>query len=128
MHTVTHSRIHALTRSHIHLQGGRGEVQRYRNHLSPTSVVLLCAPSLHPPPLPLQVPIPLYLLTHAYFCFYHVVANVTIRRIRHAVRPAFGRTASFVVEAAWIILLAYVTAFMETLTIANVRAGMTRCV
>lgn len=31
--------------------------------------------------LPPQVPITLYFMTHAYFCFYHAVSNVLIRRV-----------------------------------------------
>lgn len=33
-----------------------------------------------------QVPITLYLMTHGYFCFYHVVSNVLLRRVREGER------------------------------------------
>jgi hypothetical protein len=35
-------------------------------------------------PVCLQVPITLYLMTHAYFCLYHALSNLLIRRVRHA--------------------------------------------
>lgn len=35
---------------------------------------------------PFQVPITLYFMTHAYFCFYHTLSNLLIRRVRHALR------------------------------------------
>lgn len=44
--------------------------------------------SFCPPPLtpsPIQVPITLYFMTHAYFCLYHALANLLIRRARAAV-------------------------------------------
>ena len=66
----------------------------------------------------MQVPLPLYFMTHAYFCFYHALANVVLRRVRRAVagaRPALA-AASF---AAAVFALAYVTAVMETATIAH---------
>ena len=67
---------------------------------------------------PNDVPISMYLATHAYFCFYHSLTNVCIRRMR--------RTATFVrstesqqllLNSVFIGALAYVTAFMETKTI-----------
>lgn len=33
---------------------------------------------------PLQVPITLYFMTHAYFCLYHALSNVLLRRLGHA--------------------------------------------
>lgn len=48
-----------------------------------------CFPPL---PLPLQVPITLYFMTHAYFCLYHALSNVLIRRARAAV-ARYGSTA-----------------------------------
>ena len=65
-----------------------------------------------------DVPISMFLATHAYFCFYHSLTNVCIRRMR--------RTATFVrstesqqllLNSVFIGALAYVTAFMETKTI-----------
>lgn len=65
-----------------------------------------------------QVPIALYFMTHAYFCFYHTLSNVLIRRVRNATAP-FGSTAQNLAAAFVIFCLAYATAFMETLTIAH---------
>jgi cycloeucalenol cycloisomerase len=65
-----------------------------------------------------NVPITLFFMTHAYFCLYHALANVVIRRTRAAVRFA-GPTAQLVAEACLIFVLAYATAFAETLTIAH---------
>lgn len=67
-----------------------------------------------------NVPIPLYLMTHAYFCFYHVLSSLFLRRLRHSlslsVTSPIVRTA---VQVVWVVLFSYFTAFMETLTIAN---------
>ena len=66
----------------------------------------------------LQVPITLYFMTHAYFCFYHSLANVCIRRARHAVShldPWVARLTT----AVTVFFLAYATAYGETLTIAH---------
>lgn len=65
-----------------------------------------------------EVPITLYFMTHAYFCLYHALANILIRRVRHAV-AAYGSTAQAVAEAVLVFVLAYGTAFGETLTIAH---------
>lgn len=64
------------------------------------------------------MPIALYLITHAYFCFYHALANVVIRRVKHASAPlgALGRGLAVAVA---VFLLSYFTAFMETLTISH---------
>lgn len=58
----------------------------------------LWAPALHLPTC-LQVPITLYFMTHAYFCLYHALANILIRRVRHAV-AAYGSTAQVGVPPA----------------------------
>ena len=66
----------------------------------------------------LQVPITLYFMTHAYFCFYHALLNVVLRRTTHAVqhhRPA----VQWLVLAVVVFVLAYITALMETVTIAH---------
>ncbi|KAK9820532.1 hypothetical protein WJX72_011370 [[Myrmecia] bisecta] len=65
-----------------------------------------------------DVPIPLYLMTHAYFCFYHALANVVIRRVKHAAK-ASGPLQQKLWTALTVFLLAYATAYMETLTIAH---------
>ena len=64
------------------------------------------------------MPIALYFMTHAYFCFYHAVSNVLMRRVGHASQK-HGRAAQLAAMAVTVFLLAYATAFMETLTIAH---------
>eukprot|EP00191_Tetraselmis_sp_GSL018_P004733 CAMPEP_0177601218 /NCGR_PEP_ID=MMETSP0419_2-20121207/14117_1 /TAXON_ID=582737 /ORGANISM="Tetraselmis sp., Strain GSL018" /LENGTH=169 /DNA_ID=CAMNT_0019094419 /DNA_START=478 /DNA_END=988 /DNA_ORIENTATION=+ len=56
-------------------------------------------------------------MTHAYFCFYHSLSNVLLRRVRFAVsdKPAAVRWAA---SAALVFALAYATAYGETLTIS----------
>ena len=65
-----------------------------------------------------DVPITLYFMTHAYFCLYHAIANVLIRRVRNAAQPA-GPIAQFVAETVLVFVLSYATAFGETLTISH---------
>ncbi|KAI3423819.1 hypothetical protein D9Q98_009655 [Chlorella vulgaris] len=65
-----------------------------------------------------QVPITLYFMTHAYFCLYHALSNLLIRRVRHAT-AAYGTAAQAVAEGVLVFLLAYATAFGETITIAH---------
>ncbi len=57
-------------------------------------------------------------MTHAYFCFYHAMANVLIRRVRAAAAP-YGRLAPPAAEALLVFALAYATALGETFTIAH---------
>ena len=66
----------------------------------------------------MQVPVPLYFMTHAYFAFYHVVANYCIRRARRALEPQ-GSWVQALGEAGVVFVLAYAMAFGETLTIAS---------
>lgn len=63
-----------------------------------------------------DVPIAMFLATHAYFCFYHTLMNLLIRRIRNAILP-FSTTKKFIINVIVIACLAYITAFMETKTI-----------
>eukprot|EP00850_Spirogloea_muscicola_P007935 SM000041S15494 [mRNA] locus=s41:462794:465594:+ [translate_table: standard] len=65
-----------------------------------------------------DVPIPLYLLTHAYFSFYHTVSTVTLRRLQRAL-ASWPRLWAWTARAAWVFALSYFMAFMETFTIAN---------
>jgi len=67
-----------------------------------------------------DVPITLYFMTQAYFCFYHALSNIIIRsvgslfsRVRSPIRIFFQGLSIFV--------LSYATAYGETLTISNVR-------
>lgn len=64
------------------------------------------------------MPITLYFMTHAYFCFYHVLSNLCIRRARRAVQP-FGSRAQLLTTALVVFLMAYATAYGETLTISH---------
>ena len=57
-------------------------------------------------------------MTHAYFLFYHTIANLCIRRARHAVASK-GRLATNLVTGIVVFILSYATAYMETLTIAH---------
>ncbi|KDD75955.1 hypothetical protein H632_c419p1 [Helicosporidium sp. ATCC 50920] len=65
-----------------------------------------------------DVPITLFLMTHAYFALYHSLANVLIRYARALTRSK-GSTYQCLAEAAVIFVLAYATAYGETLTIAH---------
>ena len=65
-----------------------------------------------------DVPITLYLMTHAYFVFYHAISNMCIRRVRNATK-AYGGRAQNAAEAVVVFLLAYATAYGETLTISH---------
>ncbi len=73
---------------------------------------------LHEAHVALQVPIPLYFMTHAYFCFYHAISNVAMRVTRHAT-ARFGPVVQHLSTAVTVFLLSYATAYMETLTIAH---------
>ena len=66
----------------------------------------------------LQVPITLYFMTHAYFCFYHALSNVVLRRTAHAVQRS-PRICQWLTLATVVFVLAYITALMETVTIAH---------
>ena len=93
-----------------------------------------------------RVPICLYLMTHAYFMFYFSLSNVVLRnvvrltampRMRASVRTTRSSSSSssskkehgasalmwtartYVAFAVTVFVMSYVTAFMETLTIAN---------
>ena len=67
-----------------------------------------------------DVPIVMYLLTHAYFCLYHALANLVLRAVaRLCDRARCGVAVKRSAQGASVFALAYVTAFMETLTISN---------
>ncbi|KAL6759528.1 cyclopropyl isomerase-like protein [Haematococcus lacustris] len=65
-----------------------------------------------------DVPICLYLMTHAYFCFYHALANVCIRRVGHLFAGSHSAVKTLA-KAALVLGLSYATAYGETLTIAH---------
>ena len=62
----------------------------------------------------------MYLLTHAYFCLYHALSNMLIRRTLAALAKR-QRWLRLSTAGVLVLLLAYATAFMEALTIAHVR-------
>jgi len=66
----------------------------------------------------LQVPIPLYFMTHAYFCFYHALSNIAMRVTRNFTAK-HGPVVQHLSTAITVFLLSYATAYMETLTIAH---------
>lgn len=69
------------------------------------------------------VPFFLYLITHAYFSFYHSLTNWVIRGVRQSRFYTTRVTSDFhklLVNSLLVFLLAVVTAFMETWTIASV--------
>ena len=57
-------------------------------------------------------------MTHAYFCFYHCLANVLLRRLSHALKK-HGKQATRAGMALLVFGLSYATAFAETFTIAS---------
>lgn len=62
------------------------------------------------------VPIPMFFATHFYFCFYHVLSNMAIRKAWSSLAPGAMRSL-FV--ALLVLVMSYVTAFMESLTISG---------
>ena len=67
-----------------------------------------------------RVPVCMYLLTHAYFCFYHALANLAQRGARRAaLRAGLGRAGATLAQATVVFALAYATAWGETATIAH---------
>mmetsp|Transcript_9257 Transcript_9257/g.22751 ORF Transcript_9257/g.22751 Transcript_9257/m.22751 type:complete len:338 (-) Transcript_9257:56-1069(-) len=62
------------------------------------------------------VPIPMYLATHFYFCFYHVLANLFLRKTYTTFAPGTMRNLLIV---SLILVMSYITAFMESLTISG---------
>ena len=66
----------------------------------------------------LQVPITLYFMTHAYFCFYHALSNVVLRRVLNAYHGS-GAVLKYIMMSSTVFVLAFITAFMETFTIAH---------
>ncbi|KAF8063107.1 CPI1 [Scenedesmus sp. PABB004] len=64
------------------------------------------------------VPLVMYLMTHAYFLFYHALANTALRRVDAHLAHAPLATRRLARGLA-VFLLAYGTAYMETLTISH---------
>lgn len=57
-------------------------------------------------------------MTHAYFCFYHALANMVLRRTAYAVQHS-PRICQWLTLGTVVFVLAYITALMETVTIAH---------
>eukprot|EP00026_Physarum_polycephalum_P003552 Phypoly_transcript_03565.p1 GENE.Phypoly_transcript_03565~~Phypoly_transcript_03565.p1 ORF type:complete len:322 (+),score=42.13 Phypoly_transcript_03565:311-1276(+) len=64
-----------------------------------------------------EVPICLYLVTHAYFISYHSATTPILRRFWTATRPGLIRTVGSILL---VLVLAYITAFMEAWTLEKV--------
>lgn len=64
-----------------------------------------------------RVPIPCYLATHAYFCFYHTFSALILRRVVNSTSNK-SPLVRFVIKWIFVIVLAYLTAIGETVTIA----------
>ena len=62
------------------------------------------------------VPIAMFFATHFYFTFYHALSNMVIRKIVTSYDYTNTRT---IFLATVIVLMSYVTAYMETLTISG---------
>ena len=56
-----------------------------------------------------DVPIAMYLMTHAYFMFYHVLSNAVLRKIRGKYQADAGR---FIYQCGVVAAMSYSTAFM----------------
>lgn len=65
-----------------------------------------------------DVPITLYFMTHAYFCFYHSLSNMVIRRV-HAATENSNRLFQVFSEVLTVFVLSYFTAIGETVTISH---------
>lgn len=62
------------------------------------------------------VPIAMFFATHFYFCFYHALSNMVLRKIETTFKAGTPRTLFLVTI---VCLMSYVTAYMETLTISS---------
>lgn len=65
-----------------------------------------------------NVPHTTFLLTHVCFQFYHVVSNITLRKLRHSI-TYLPESIQWATEAAWILALSYFIAYLETIAISN---------
>jgi len=62
-----------------------------------------------------NVPIAMFLATHAYFSSYHVFSNACLRYVKTSYKEGWIRTLLYV---SVVLVLSYFTAFMETLSIS----------
>ena len=63
-----------------------------------------------------NVPIAMFLATHFYFSTYHFFSNALLRKVVTTYQAGFARNVLFV---SVVLVFAYFTAFMETLTISS---------
>jgi cycloeucalenol cycloisomerase len=63
-----------------------------------------------------NVPIAMFLATHFYFTTYHFFSNALLRKVTTTYQPGIARHVLFV---GVVVVFAYFTAFMETLTISS---------
>mmetsp|Transcript_39296 Transcript_39296/g.54596 ORF Transcript_39296/g.54596 Transcript_39296/m.54596 type:complete len:292 (+) Transcript_39296:81-956(+) len=63
-----------------------------------------------------DVPLCLYFMTHVYFMFYHVLSNMALRFVRSKYQPGWSR---WVFEVMLVVVMSYVTAFIEAVTICG---------
>lgn len=68
----------------------------------------------------LQVPFALFLITHSYFHFYHVLSNMVLRLAWRRFNNRVG-VVSVLAIVVLIAVMSWIVAFMETFTIQNVR-------
>ncbi|KAH7528247.1 hypothetical protein FEM48_Zijuj05G0052300 [Ziziphus jujuba var. spinosa] len=66
-----------------------------------------------------KVPHTTFLLTHVCFLFYHVMSSMTLQRLRHSIAD-LPKKVQWVFEAAWILALAYLIPWLDTIAISNV--------
>ena len=66
----------------------------------------------------LQVPFALYLITHSYFHFYHVLSNMALRLTWRALGGR-GSFRGYLLVGLLIVCMSWLVAFMETFTIQN---------
>uniref|UniRef100_A0A7S0YWN1 Cycloeucalenol cycloisomerase n=1 Tax=Hemiselmis tepida TaxID=464990 RepID=A0A7S0YWN1_9CRYP len=62
------------------------------------------------------VPIPMFFATHFYFCFYHTLSNMALHKVRTTFSPGSQR---LLFETCLVLVMSYVTAFMEAFTISG---------
>ncbi|KAJ0973059.1 hypothetical protein J5N97_021018 [Dioscorea zingiberensis] len=65
-----------------------------------------------------NVPHTTFLLTHTCFLFYHVISNMTLRRLRNSIAD-LPHSIRLATETAWILALSYFIAYLETIAISN---------
>mmetsp|Transcript_5835 Transcript_5835/g.10324 ORF Transcript_5835/g.10324 Transcript_5835/m.10324 type:complete len:289 (-) Transcript_5835:3928-4794(-) len=66
-----------------------------------------------------QVPLPCYLATQCYFCFYHTVTSAILRKFKHLVsKYTSSAPAQLIAFSCLVCFLAYMTAVFEVVTIS----------